>query len=251
MWAVSMALGVQPLGTNNYYEPRVWGWVYKEPWSMQAELSIETDQRKLFRLQSELDIYLVPEIQNFNYTVSLGPRFRFSDQFTVSLSFEYDMDLNDRGWVNTLYDSVQNPVIWFGRRDISTFNNILNIKYIFNTKASVTLRARHYWSTASYLEYYQLGSDGNLTRADYPYREDLSYNAFTVDLQFVWYFAPGSEISLVWKNNINVQEQPSNLNYWQDLSNTISSPQANSLSVRILYYLDFLSIKKLFHKKKG
>ncbi|HNW72151.1 MAG TPA: DUF5916 domain-containing protein [Bacteroidales bacterium] len=251
MWNSFIDFSVQPLGSNDYYEPRVWGWIYKKPWSYNTEVNIGTDQRKMFRIYSGLGCIHAPDNRNFNYWISLIPRFRFSDQFTVSVSFNYDMNYNDRGWVNTLYDSVAEPTIWFGCRDVSTFNNILNIKYIFNTKTSVTLRARHYWSTAKYFEYYRLGHDGELSRADYPYNADLSYNAFSVDLQFVWYFAPGSELSVVWKNNINTLNELSLLNYWDDLTGTLNSPQTNSFSVKVLYYIDYLNIKKLFIRKKG
>ncbi len=249
LWNSFVDFILQPFGANDYYEPRVWGWVFKKPWNYAAQVDLGTDQRKMFRISCYVGCFHAPDFRNFYYWISLSPRFRFSDQFTASLSFQYDMNYNDRGWVNTIYDSVAEPVIWFGRRDVSTFNNILNIKYIFNTKASITLRARHYWSTAKYFEYYHLENDGGLCHADYPYRADLSYNAFSVDLQFVWYFAPGSELSVVWKNNISTLDELSDLNYWEDLTGTINAPQTNSFSVKVLYYIDFLNVKKLFTRK--
>ncbi|MBL7137806.1 MAG: hypothetical protein ISS17_03410 [Bacteroidales bacterium] len=45
-----------------------------------------------------------------------------------------------------------------------------------------------------------------------------------------------------------------NRDYFEDLQSTLSAPQTNSFSVRILYYLDYLYLKKIFsrkHKRDG
>jgi hypothetical protein len=55
----------------------------------------------------------------------------------------------------------------------------------------------------------------------------------------------------VWKNIIGTQDQAVEGDYWNNLGNTLQSPQTNSFSIRVLYYLDYLSIKKVLGKKKG
>ncbi|MEJ7658842.1 MAG: DUF5916 domain-containing protein [Hymenobacter sp.] len=35
---------------------------------------------------------------------------------------------------------------------------------------------------------------------DYQRNHDTSFNAFNVDAALVWWFAPGSQVSLVWKD---------------------------------------------------
>src|ERR1035437_3886266 len=179
-------------------------------------------------------IVISPSDENFRYSVTLTPRVRFSDRFAVTLSTTYEKNLNNHGWVKTNYDSLFNVITHFGRRDVSTISNILTVSYIFNTKASLSLRARHYWSKAKYLEFYTLNSNGTLAPClrqaggDYNQIHDINFNAFTVDLQFVWYFAPGSELSAVWKNIISTQDQAMADNYWNNLGNTLHSPQTNS-----------------------
>jgi len=37
--------------------------------------------------------------------------------------------------------------------------------------------------------------------------------------------------------------------YFKNFDNTISSPQNNNLSIKIIYYLDYLDFKKWKHKK--
>jgi hypothetical protein len=249
-WSNYLEAAVYPLGYWDHYESRVWGWTYKRPASYEFQWRIATDTRKFFRLHSMIGVVNASSNQNFGYYIELIPRFRFSDRFTISLTVGYDKNQNDRGWVNTAYDTIGNPVIYFGRRDVITVNNILNVTYIFNTKASISLRGRHYWSRARYYDFYTLNRDGYLDQSDYSNDHNINFNAFTIDLQFVWYFAPGSELSVMWKNIINTMDNNMNTNYLRDFSATIRSPQSNSFSVRVLYYLDYQNLKHLFHKKK-
>ena len=241
---------VQPLGYRDYYEPRVWGRVYKMPLNYTGEWRFATNDRKTFRYHHNFGLMNSPSNRNFRYYLGFTPRVRFSNRFSVTLDIQFTRDLNNRGWVATTYDSLMNPAIFFGRRDITTISNVLSARYIFGTKTSLTLRARHYWSQAKYLSFYTLENDGSLASSEFRNGCDINFNAFTVDLQFVWYFAPGSEMSLVWKNDITTSGDQLVHNYFTDLGNTLGTPQSNSISLRVLYFLDYLSIKNAFSKKR-
>ena len=248
-WVNTAAFYIQPLGFNDFYEPRVWGWDYKTPLNYGFYWQAGTDIRKMFRYEQTLEIRNSPGNNNFAFVFGLAPRLRISDRLSITLSISFEKDMNNYGWINTIYDTAGNPVIYFGRRDIQTINNILSARYIFNNKASLTLRARHYWSQADYFDYYKLNTEGTLENTVYAENPNISFNAFTVDLQFIWYFAPGSELSFVWKNNILTQGDQISYDYFSDFSKTISAPQTNSFSVRVLYYLDYLILKKALSKK--
>jgi hypothetical protein len=168
----------------------------------------------------------------------------------VSFTLHYDKNFSDYGWIDTDYDEGGNITTWFGKRDVTTVSNIVNIRYIFNTKLSLTLRARHYWSMADYSAYYTLQSDGSLLPAAYENNPDINFNALTVDLNFGWYFAPGSELSIMWKNSIYSVDDELVKSYFKDFSNTIGSPQTNGFSVRFLYYIDYLYLRKWTSGKK-
>ena len=58
-------------------------------------------------------------------------------------------------------------------------------------------------------------------------------------------------MSFVWKNDINTQDNLVLDDYWKDIKHTINAPQSNSLSVKILYYLDYQSIRKVFSKREN
>jgi hypothetical protein len=235
---------VRPLGTDDYYESRTWGQVYKRPYSYDLTWNFTTDSRKKLLYENSAGFMNSPENNNFMWFIEAGPRVRFTDRFMVSFTLHYDKNYSDYGWIDTDYDVEGNTVTWFGKRDVTTVSNILNARYIFNTKLSLMMRARHYWSMADYSEYYTLQPDGSLLPAEYEHNPDINFNALTVDLNFGWYFAPGSELSLMWKNSIYSVDEELVTNYFEDLKNTISSPQTNGFSIRLLYYIDYLYIKK-------
>ena len=104
---------------------------------------------------------------------------------------------------------------------------------------------RHYWSGAGNKEFYQLQEDGLLEKDPmYTENQDENYNAFNIDLVFRWIFAPGSELSLAWKNAILTNNNQVISNYWENFTNTWKSDQTNSFSLRFLYYFDYNNLRK-------
>ena len=76
---------------------------------------------------------------------------------------------------------------------------------------------------------------------------DINYNAFTIDMLFRWVFFPGSELNLVWKNSIFTTDGNVNDNYWLTLNNTLQNGPMNTISLKLIYWLD----AQYFKKKKA
>lgn len=108
---------------------------------------------------------------------------------------------------------------------------------------SIDLRARHYWVSAPYYDFSILLRDGSLLPAGYSGDPDINYNLFNLDLTYILNFAPGSQLSIVWKNAISTFDHDIQPGFFKDIKNTISAPSSNSFSVRVLYYLDALYFK--------
>ncbi len=83
----------------------------------------------------------------------------------------------------------------------------------------------------------------------YNENHDFTFNAFNVDMVFRWIFAPASELIFVWKNNIFAEKSEIINDYFDDLRYTFNSPMGNSFSLKVLYYLDYQSLKKKNRKK--
>ena len=65
-------------------------------------------------------------------------------------------------------------------------------------------------------------------------------------MKFVGHFGPGRDRFVVWKNSIETNHNEAAENYFSNLRNTLDSDQVNSFSIKMIYYLDYQYIKKLF-----
>jgi hypothetical protein len=126
-----------------------------------------------------------------------------------------------------------------------TYENTFTTKYIFKNDLSLSINARHYWITGQYKKYYTLLDDGILeANPNYSVNNNFSYNVFNVDAVFSWQFSPGSVFSVVYKNAIEKGDQIILRNFAHNFDNTLQSPQTNSISLKVLYYLDYQQMKR-------
>lgn len=69
-----------------------------------------------------------------------------------------------------------------------------------------------------------------------------NFNFFNVDMTYTWQFALGSFININWKDAI--QNFDYETAYFKNLNNTLNTPQNNNFSIKIIYFLDYLSLRK-------
>ena len=160
----------------------------------------------------------------------------------VNYDFGLDYALNELDYVSK---TESEDTIYFGKRDIKTIENVLECTYAMTNKAGISLRMRHYWSGAGGRHFYQLQDDGSLVEdIFYAQNHDENYNAFNIDMLFRWVFAPGSELSLAWKNAIFDEKGWVTTDYFENLDNTFHADKTNSISLKILYYLDYNMLRR-------
>jgi hypothetical protein len=240
-----------PVGSYDYYEPRVPGWYFRDGAWGNSNVWVSTDYSKKFAIDAFIGGYLGEYYHAAAVGVSLQPRYQPTSRFLLTYELHVEYDKNMTGYVLDSLDPGHEAFILFGRRDINTFTNVLGARYMFNSKMSLSLRARHYWVTADYLEYYQLQRNGYLTPVPYTGNADINYNLFNIDLSYIWEFLPGSQLSVVWKNAINTQTCEVEPDFFNNFSTTLYSPAFNSFSVRVLVYIDALYFKKKSSKSRG
>lgn len=230
-----------PFGEDDYYESRTEGQVFKKDPAVYGGAYIGSDRRKKLSFRSF--VMLWGSTSDYNekvFRMSFDPTWRVNDKLRFSLGLVPEINLNDIGYVDEATD-----VIYFGRRDRKTIANTLVTDVAFNEKMSFSLRARHYWSAASYKQFYTLNNDGTLTEDNtFTENEDINFNTFNIDFVYTWRFAPGSDIIVVWKNAIYEDGDEVLNNYWENIGNTFKASQTNLFSVKVLYYLDYLYLKR-------
>lgn len=233
--------GIEPVITYDYYEPRVPNRFYTFPVNYNGGGFISSDYRKRFALDISASYRVFNENNRNNLNVWVSPRYRVNNKLSFLYEFSRNTRTDDIGCVNFS----QRDSIAFGRRNMQTVSNTISSVYKFTNKMSLSFRLRHYWSKADYLKYYRLGEDGYLYNYDsYAGNHNVSFNAFNIDMVFFWQFAPGSELNLVWKNALLKSDAVVNTDYYDNFRTSLNSPQSNMISLKVLYYLDFLRIRK-------
>ncbi len=233
----------QPERSYDYLEPRTAGRYYVYPTTYMCGGFFSSDYRKKFALDGETNYRAFGTAGRNTFYWSLTPHYRFNDKFSMIYSFAYTNQHNDVGYVDNVNDS-----IYFGTRNINTLTNTLTASYIFTNVMSLSLNERHYWSKANYSTYNFLNNDGSLAATPYNTNHDINYNSFNVYLSFAWQFRPGSEMDIVYQNAIYTSGGNIINDYSNDVNYMFQSPQSNSLSVKVVYYLDYLDIRKAFRK---
>ncbi len=236
---------LEPIGADDHYEARQDGWVYKRPASYQAYLGLSPDYRKDFVTDLFASYTLYSESGRSDIRLRAGQRIRFNNQFNFRLNVEYQKNNHDYGYVSDSINAFNDQqIILFGQRDVKTVTNTIETNYIFTNTSSLSLRMRHYWIRANYLNYYNLGLDGQLYSSDFKENNDFNINVFNIDLVYQWDFAPGSELLLVYKNMINADVDINVDSYFGNLGRMFKEPSYNSFSIKLLYYIDYQSLRK-------
>jgi hypothetical protein len=237
-----LTIGVEsnliPVRWNDYFEPRVSGWMYIRPTAYSFSGMISSDYRKVFAL--DLDgVYVFTGYPNSNeYHITIVPRVRASNRLFFTYHLGYQSIRNARGYITDSLDLNGNQHILFGKRDVQVMDNILTTNYMFSSTISLDIRIRHYWVTARYKEFYSLNPDGTLSAVFWNANKDFNYNLFDLYFTLLWNFAPGSQLSFVWKNAVYTNSSVPLNDFFTDFSYTMNSPATNSFSIRFLYYLD-------------
>jgi hypothetical protein len=240
---------------NDFYEARVPGRVFQNKGRIGMGVFWRSNDSKKLSWGSELFGGGGGVFKRRSITPTLTGKVRFSSKFSIDHSLGLEFHHNSAGWAATLPSASGLPiddVIIFSRRDIRTVENLLSLKYSFTNKMGITLRARHYWSKVAPKQFYELDIYGKLGTPSIPFTKNVNqnYNFLSTDLVYTWQFAQGSFINLVWKDISESFNREFERNYLNNFDKTISGPQSNSFSVRVIYFLDYLTAKNSLKKKK-
>lgn len=238
---------IEPIITYDYYEPRIFGRYYTFPTNYKFGGFISSDYRKKLAIDVSGNYRVFNENKRSTVDLYVSPRWRVNNKLSFIYETYYEDRIDDIGFVH--FDPY-GDTITLGRRNLQTISNTLSGVFKFTNKMSLSLRGRHYWSRATYYGYYNLEQNGSLTQYNHRDSHDVSFNAFNIDMVFFWQFAPGSELNIVYKNAVLKSESYINYDYYYNLRGSLNSPQNNSISVKVLYYIDYLTIKKALSRKK-
>jgi hypothetical protein len=249
LWWAGFYFGFVPKG-NDFYEPRQTGYSFRTPQRIQINPWFETNFTKKYYVSFNYFVGIRSLFNSPNHEIYVSHRYRFSDKFSISHNVLYNPATNDAGFYTKYYVGSTLEDIIFSRRDRKTIENVLSLKYSFNNKSGITFRARHYWSKVEQKQLYDLNDDGTLSPSAHNIAlNHRNVNIFNIDAVYTWQFAPGSFLNIVWKDEAFKSDGVIQHTYFKNFGQTIGEPQNNNLSVKIIYYLDYLDFKKWKKKK--
>ncbi|HWS59428.1 MAG TPA: DUF5916 domain-containing protein, partial [Flavobacterium sp.] len=231
---------INPIDRYNFYEPRVYGEYVYIPKSIVGYGQFYSNDNRPFHYEIEAAIEKFDEESRDTYAINGGIKYRFSDKFSLSYNVLYTRKINDRGWVD--FDA--NDII-FAERNRAIVEHYFTGKYSINSKMTFNLIARYYWSYSENHEFFSLQDDGHLI-PNYSYSENKNrnFNSWNLDFSYSWWFAPGSEISLLYRNYALESTNLVQKDMQTNLENVFDTNLTSILSISIRYYIDYNSLRK-------
>jgi hypothetical protein len=244
LWFIGALVGYEP-DNNNFDEPHSEGRYFRGWADWFVDGWIQSNQSKRYNVYTELLYVRRNMFKSKRYLWTFQQQFRFNNKFSIIHSLSAEPQTNNVGFV-TIDPSSGNII--FGLRGRNTIDNSITLKYNFNDKMGINTRIRYYWSKADYKEFFNLMPDGRL-EPNTSFNENVNQNAnyFNIDMTYTWQFAPGSFLNIVWKNAVTDETDQVETRYIKNFDNTMRADQNNNFSVKVIYFLDYLNLKK---KKK-
>lgn len=232
---------------NDFYEPRWIGHFFRRNASLGFGGWFESNSAKKYSFYAELfGRKLFNFYDGIGFDYFLQQNYRFNSKLSLTYRISIQPRFNNVGYAY----SENNSEIIFARRNRRTVENVLSSKYNFTNRMGLTFRLRHYYSSVDNKEYFTLRSDGKLNpNPTFNKNVNRNLNLFNIDMVYTWQFAPGSFLNLVWKSSVEEGNNIVEKNYIKNFSNTLEADQINNLSMKVIYFLDYLQIKNKKKKK--
>lgn len=229
---------------NDYYEPRETGRVFKRAGRTNLYMNINSNDAKKYSFGPELGLRWGRQFAGtFGYNVGLFQKIRFNQKFSVDHYINFENNKNQGGF--TTFDG--NDIL-FARRDSRTIQNNINVKYNFTNTMGITLNIRHYWSGVDPKELLLLNTEGYLVPSNTtkkPEAYSQNFNQFALNMVYTWQFRNGSFLYIVWKDEADEFKRADyERNYFKNIDRTFSTNNATTLSVKLIYFIDYLNLKK-------
>lgn len=245
-WDISISFQTSPAWNRDYFfHSNVYtGYYLRRTPYYYLGINGSSDSRKKLYVSWKIGGAESPLANDPYWTGNLGLRYRFSDKFLLSTSMDIVQDRGNWGWAFKLNPD-GSPVI--ARRNVKTNTAIVSGQFNFTSRMNVNIRMRHYWSLLENTNFYNVKSDGYWRDTSFIANENLNFNIFNVDMFYTWDFLPGSRLTVAWKNalgnNVNIDPY-TNTNYIKNFGRVVDSPHSNEITVKIVYFLDYLNLRK-------
>jgi hypothetical protein len=249
-----MGITVYPVEICDYYEPRTDGRYVIIPRKIDTWASVSTNYNHKFAIDINPSISVVDEPGRAAFGVDIGPRYRFNDKLLLTYTFSFLKRNNNKGYIDS-YDDDDNEntpeTIVFANRDVITYANTLSGKYAINSMMTLNLAVRQYWSSAENKNILKLDQDGTLAPySQYTENKNSNFYSWNADLSYSWWFAPGSQLSVLYRNNASNFERVIYKDFKRSVTNLLNNDALKHVfSISVKYFIDYNAVKNKIRKR--
>lgn len=245
---VSFGTNISPVESYDFYEARAEDKYVILPKRYDAWLYISTNYNNKFAFNFNPSYSIFNETKRRTYEFSLGPRYRFNDKLSFKYRFNFLRRNNNRGYVDSLDEDLNASTpetIVFANRNVITYSNSLSGKYSISSTMNFNVAVRQYWSYAENNNFLSLQQNGKLADLDnYNINKDSSFYSWNFDLSYSWWFAPGSQVSVLYRNNAANFDQIINKDFGKNVANLLNNEAlSHTFSISVRYFIDYNSLK--------
>lgn len=237
-------INLRPFKTYDFYEPQTEDRFVEYPENYRGWVYFSSNYNNRFALDVSPSYTQTSENDRYNFDLTVSPRFRVSNSILLVYTYYFLHNNHNRG----LIDFTDTDII-FAKRNRDTHTHTLESKFAITNKMTINLLARYYWSYAKNVSFEALQPDGTLLPSTYNQDKNFNFNSWNVDLSYSWWFAPGSQLSVLYRNNAlsDIRNTGNlNLNWSDNFSNLFKDDLHNVLSVSVRYFIDYNRAKTWF-----
>ncbi|MES2748573.1 MAG: DUF5916 domain-containing protein [Bacteroidota bacterium] len=210
------------------------------PANMGTSFTFSSNYARKFAIDLRPSLTLFTDKERVSYGFLFSPRYRFTNKLSFIYEFNFSKQDNNIGWIAN-----DNADVVFTRRNRTTFSNSLIGKYTINNTMNFNLSVRHYASYALNNDILTLQDDGSLIdNTTYLINKNSNFNTWNFDLSYSWWFAPGSQISVLYRNNSVNFEREFSTDYVTNIRNLVNNDNlTHTFSISIRYFIDYNSLR--------
>ena len=246
-----LGINASPIESHDYYESRTENRYLISPKRFGGWFYFSSNYNNKFAIDINPSFAVLSEPGRNSFGIDIGPRYRFNDKFSLNYNFNFFRQNNNKGFVDSINDdlnaSTANAII-FANRNVITYSNSLSGKYSINSKMTFNLSLRHYWSYAENKNFLSLQQNGRLADyTTYTQNKNSSFFSWNGDISYSWWFAPGSEISILYRNNAANFQREIDKDFGKKVTTLLTNDQLKHVfSISLRYFIDYNEVKNKF-----
>ncbi|CAM4368261.1 DUF5916 domain-containing protein [Flavobacterium terrigena] len=240
--SAGFGMNVNPFERHDFYNPRVKGRYVIFPKNYNTWVFISSNYNNKFAFDIEPNIGFAEAKGWWFWGLNLSPRYRFNDRFTLIYRNNFYNEYQDLGRVDRVGDDIV-----FAKRDNRTVETGLEGKYSITSRMNFGLNVRQYWSFSENHSYHKLLDNGYVEDYAYAGNANENYSSWNYDLTYSWWFAPGSQMTILYRNNAEFGTDNIDKNFNHNLKTVFNNDQLNhTFSISLRYFIDYNQAKNVF-----